>query len=188
MSNERTEPTIGRVLLFWDGDECQEQPYAAKVARVNHDGTVNLGYLDSVGQSNRATHVLLIQGDDIKPNHGLPYCEWMQYQIKLHAKNTDEDKKEKTLHNSPNSPDKTNVSDLVIYGNCDQWQLVNKASSKNEGWMKATKAMEIDGVGCFVQVTTQQGDNVSEALSFAEGVKIELIDGDKTKGRRLVKI
>ena len=52
--------------------------------------------------------------------------------------------------------------------------------------MKSTKGMEIEGVGCVVQVTTQQGDNVAEALTFVPGVKIELIDGDKTNGRRLV--
>jgi hypothetical protein len=33
--------------------------------------------------------------------------------------------------------------------------------------------MEIVGVGCVVQVTTQQGDNVSEAVTFVPGVKIE---------------
>jgi hypothetical protein len=54
--------------------------------------------------------------------------------------------------------------------------------------MKSTKAMQIDGVGCVVQVTTQQGDNVAEAITFVPGVKIELIDGDKANGRKLVAI
>jgi len=36
-----------------------------------------------------------------------------------------------------------------------------------------TKAMQIDGVGCVVQVTTQQGDNIAEALTFVPGCKIE---------------
>ncbi|MGL4452412.1 MAG: hypothetical protein ACRCTZ_14665, partial [Sarcina sp.] len=40
-------------------------------------------------------------------------------------------------------------------------------------WMKSTKAMEIDGIGCVIQVTTQQGDNVAEAVTFVPGVKIE---------------
>ena len=39
--------------------------------------------------------------------------------------------------------------------------------------MKSTKAMEIVGVGCVVQVTTQQGDNISEALTFVPNTKIE---------------
>lgn len=95
---------------------------------------------------------------------------------------------EKTLHNSTVSGAKKNVNDLIVFGNGDTFKLICKASSKQEGWMKSTKAMEIEGVGCVVQVTTQQGDSVAEALTFVPGVKIELIDGDKTKGRRLVNI
>lgn len=92
----------------------------------------------------------------------------------------------KTLHNSSVSGARTNVSDLVVYGNGDLFQLICKASSKNEGWMKSTKAMEIAGVGCVVQVTTQQGTNIAEALTFVPGVKVEEIEGDKKNGRRLV--
>jgi len=39
--------------------------------------------------------------------------------------------------------------------------------------MKSTKAMEIYGVGCVVQVTTQQGDNIAEALTFVPNSKIK---------------
>ena len=92
----------------------------------------------------------------------------------------------KTLHNSTVSGAKKNISDLKVFGNGDTFQLICKASSKAEGWMKSTKAMEIPGVGCVVQVTTQQGDNVAEAVCFVPGVKIELIDGDKMHGRKLV--
>ena len=81
-------------------------------------------------------------------------------------------KNEKTLHNSNVSGAKKNVNDLITFGNGDTFRLICKASSKNEGWMKSTKAMEIFGVGCVVQVTTQQGDNVAEALTFVPGVKI----------------
>ena len=76
----------------------------------------------------------------------------------------------KTLHNSTVSKAKENVSDLVVYGNGDTFQLICKASSKKEGWMKSTKAMEIRGSGCVVQVTTQQGESVAEALVFVPGV------------------
>jgi len=92
----------------------------------------------------------------------------------------------KTLHNSTVSGATKNVKDLVIFGNGDTFKLICKASSKEEGWMKSTKAMQIDGVGCVIQVTTQQGDNVAEALTFVPGVAIELIDGDKSNGRRIV--
>ncbi len=94
----------------------------------------------------------------------------------------------KTLHNSTVDAAKKNVSDLVTFGNGDTFKLICKASSKAEGWMKSTKAMEIPGVGCAVQITTQQGDNVAEALTFIPGVKIEEIDGDKKNGRKLVSV
>jgi len=95
---------------------------------------------------------------------------------------------DKTLHNSTVSGARKNVKDIQVFGNGDSFKLICKASSKAEGWMKSTKAMQIDGVGCFVQVTTQQGDNVAEALAFAPGVKIVDIDGDKKNGRDLVAI
>ena len=78
----------------------------------------------------------------------------------------------KTLHNSNISEAKENVPDLITFGNGDLFTLLSKASSKKEGWMKSTKALEIEGVGCLVQVTTQQGDNVAEALAFVPGVYI----------------
>jgi hypothetical protein len=63
------------------------------------------------------------------------------------------------------------VSDIEIVGNGDMFQLLCKASSKTQGWMKSCKAMETPH-GCVIQVTTQQGTNVAEALTFVPGVKI----------------
>ena len=100
----------------------------------------------------------------------------------------------KTLGNTTASQAKDNVKDIVFWGDGDTFKLISKASSNNEKWMKSTKAMEIKGVGCVVQVTTQQGDNVSEALTFVPNVKIETIYKDnsgkvtETIGRRLVKL
>lgn len=91
---------------------------------------------------------------------------------------------EKTLHNSDVSGARENVRDIVVYGNGDTFQLLCKASSKEEGWMKSTKAMEIDKVGCVVQVTTQQGDYVAEAVTFVPGVKI--VEDPEHGGRKLV--
>ncbi len=93
---------------------------------------------------------------------------------------------EKTLHNSTASGASVNVKDIVFFGNGDTFVLISKASSAAEGWMKSTKAMEIEGVGCVIQVTTQQGDQVAEAITFGPGVKVELIDGDKANGRKIV--
>lgn len=92
---------------------------------------------------------------------------------------------EKTLHNSDVSGVQ-NVSDLNIFGNGDMFKLLSKASSKKEGWMKSTKAMFINGVGCIVQVTTQQGNNVAEAVCFVPGVCIgEEADEAGVKSRYL---
>ncbi len=49
--------------------------------------------------------------------------------------------------------------------------------------MKSTKAMEIEGVGCVVQVTTQQGQQVAEALVFVPNV---VIVDDVNGGRKLI--
>lgn len=74
------------------------------------------------------------------------------------------------------------VSDIKVIGNGDTFQLLCKASSKEQGWMKSAKAMEIPAIGCVVQVTTQQGENVAEALVFIPGVKIA---SDVNGGRKL---
>jgi hypothetical protein len=94
----------------------------------------------------------------------------------------------KTLNNSDGNATRKNVRDVEIFGDVDMFQLLCKASSKEEGWMKCTKAMEIDGLGCLVQVTTQQRNidgsySVAEALSFVHGVTIV---EDEDDGRKLV--
>jgi hypothetical protein len=93
--------------------------------------------------------------------------------------------KKKTV-NVVNSDDlRKKVSDVEIFGNPDTFQLICKASSKNEGWMKSTKAMEIPGRGCIIQVSTQQGDNVAEAICFVPDVVI-LVD-DESGNKKIVK-
>lgn len=80
--------------------------------------------------------------------------------------------KKKTVGNTTASQAKKNVKDIVFFGDGDTFKLISKASSKAENWLKSTKAMQIDGVGCVVQVTTQQGSNVAEAVTFVPNVKI----------------
>jgi hypothetical protein len=94
--------------------------------------------------------------------------------------------KEKTLHNFDVSETHKNVSDVSIVGNGDMFQLLCKASSQEEGWMKSTKAMQIPN-GCIVQVTTQQRNPngsyaVAEALTFVPNV---MIVNDENNGRKL---
>lgn len=91
----------------------------------------------------------------------------------------------KTLHNSEISGAKINVKDIKTFGDGDMFKLLCKASSAEEGWMKSTKACEIEGAGCIVQVTTQQWDNVAEATCFVPNVKIA---DDVNNGRKLIAI
>jgi hypothetical protein len=92
--------------------------------------------------------------------------------------------KDKTLDNI-NELDATNkVQDVKVFGNADLFQLICKASSESEGWMKSTKAMEICGVGCVVQVTTQQRNSdgsyaIAEALTYIPGVYIKCDENGK---------
>ncbi len=83
---------------------------------------------------------------------------------------------QKTLHNSEASGTRNNVTDVEFFGESDMWELICKASSQSEGWMKSTKAMEVPG-GCLVQVTTQQRNAdgsyaLAEAVTFVPGVRI----------------
>jgi len=80
---------------------------------------------------------------------------------------------EKTFQNTDSDGAKKNVSDIQFWGDGDTFKLISKAWSKKEGWMKSTKAMEIKGVGCVIQVTTQEGSNVAEAVTFAPNCRIK---------------
>lgn len=81
---------------------------------------------------------------------------------------------------------KNKVSDIKVVGNGNLFQLLCKASSESQGWMKSTKAMQTPN-GCLVQVSTQQKNHdgsysVAEALTYVAGVKIvEDVNG----GRKL---
>jgi hypothetical protein len=86
---------------------------------------------------------------------------------------------EKTLDNTNVAEAKAKVSDIKVFGNGDLFQLIAKASSKDQRWMKSTKAMETPK-GCVVQVTTQQGENVAEALTFVPDVSIK-VDENRNK-------
>ena len=98
----------------------------------------------------------------------------------------------KTLGNTDLNGAHNNVSDLVVWGNGDMFKLLCKASSEKEGWMKSTKAMEIESLGCIVQVTTQQRNpdgsySIAEALTFVVHASIiEILDdNDNIVGRML---
>ena len=85
----------------------------------------------------------------------------------------------KTFGNTTASQAKDNVRDIQFWGNGDMWKLISKAWSEEEKWMKSTKAMQIDNIGCLVQVTTQQGDNIAEAITFVPSARINEITDDE---------
>lgn len=85
----------------------------------------------------------------------------------------------KTLVNTDANGATKNVKDIQFWGDGDTFKLICKASSQEEGWMKSTKAMHIAGCGCVVQVTTQQGENIAEAVCFVPNTQIkEVIDSE----------
>ena len=89
---------------------------------------------------------------------------------------------EKSLDVTSVEDAKAKVSDVVVVGDGNMFQLLCKASSKSQGWMKSAKACQTP-IGCLVQVTTQQGDHVAEALTFVPGAEIA---DDINGGRKLV--
>jgi len=95
-----------------------------------------------------------------------------------------EELKPKTLHNSDASGATKNVPDIIKFGDPDAWQCLCKASSQAEGWMKSTKVMPLKGLGCLVQVTTQQRNPdgsyaVAEAVCFVpNGCVVTRADAD----------
>lgn len=76
-------PSVGRVVLFRPrGSDPESQPLAAMIARVNDDGSVNIGYLDTAGVHRNAIDVILHQDGEPRPDTAeTAFCEWMPYQI-----------------------------------------------------------------------------------------------------------
>jgi len=96
----------------------------------------------------------------------------------------------RTFDNTNSSDAKLSASDVKEFGSTDMWELICKASSESEGWMKSTKALEL-GNGCLVQTTTQQRNSdgsfvIAEALAFVPCVLINrTYDGDKVVSRKI---
>ena len=96
------------------------------------------------------------------------------------------EKTEKPLDVTSIEDAKQKIPDIKVVGNGDLWQLLSKASSKDGGWMKSTKAMQLktqngENTGVILQVSTQQGSNVAEALVF---IPEAYIVDDENNGRR----
>ena len=82
----------------------------------------------------------------------------------------------KTLDVTNTEDAKKKISDIKAQGNPDAWSLICKASSESQGWMKSTKAMDVPG-GVVLQASTQQGDQIAEALCFVPGASVASLQG-----------
>ena len=93
----------------------------------------------------------------------------------------------KTLKNTDSSGTTHNVPDVEFFGISDMFKLISKAHSDKEGWMKSTKAMEIQGAGCVIQTTTQQRNPdgsyaLTDALVFVPNVSVvSVMNKDNTR-------
>ncbi len=90
-------------------------------------------------------------------------------------------KKPVSNKNMPEAKEAT--PDLKIIGKPDDFVLLCKVYSVEQNWMKSTKAKYIPNIGCLVQVTTEKGSEIAEALTFVPGVVI--ID-DENGGKKLI--
>ena len=85
---------------------------------------------------------------------------------------------DKTFSNTKASQAEDNVKDIQFYGDGDLFKCLSKAWSKEERWMKSTKAMNVPN-GVVIQVTTQQGERIAEALTFVPGCHVEAVELDE---------
>ena len=109
----------------------------------------------------------------------LGYAEAFRKKIKYKLEQDKGDKmKERTLDINNTEDAKKKVSDIKVSGNPDVWQLIAKASSEKEGWMKSTKAMDT-GNGCLVQTTTIERNPdgskvIFETVTFVPNVEVKI--------------
>lgn len=77
---------------------------------------------------------------------------------------------------------KEKVNDVKIHGNPGHWVCLCKGSSESQGWMKTTKAANVEGGVVFQTETQQRNPNGSYALSqavvFIPGAKVENLEYD----------
>lgn len=84
---------------------------------------------------------------------------------------------EKALDVTSSADFAAKIPDVQVVGDPDTWKLICKASSKSQGWMKSTKAMLVPGIGVLVQVSTQQFNEVAEAITLVPGAYLKNIGG-----------
>jgi len=89
---------------------------------------------------------------------------------------------QRTINVTDENSATNHIRDLRTFGDPNSWQLLCKASSDEQGFMRSTKAMEIPGQGCLVQVSTMQRNPdhswaVAESITFVPNVCVVTVDG-----------
>ncbi len=59
------------------------------------------------------------------------------------------------------------------------FELISHVATKDKSMSKTTEALEIEDVGCLVNVTIQKGDQIAASTTFVPGVIIEDFPGGK---------
>ena len=77
--------------------------------------------------------------------------------------------KMKNLHNTSMSDVRSNTPDINITGNPGAWVCLCKASSKQDGWMKSTKGLEVPS-GVVLQTTTEFRNDVNEVTACTDAL------------------
>lgn len=177
---------IGDVVVFVDG--LSEVGY---VLKENFNSLTMEAEILSFFNTDKASVLFVSESDSVDIRSGKASLDDFSDRIASISHNGSANRK--SLHNTTANGARKNVKDIQFWGDGDMFKLISKASSEEEGWMKSTKAMQVDGVGCVVQVTTQQRNpdgsyEVAEAVTFVPGAIIEEIPGEENKieGRRLV--
>lgn len=120
------------------------------------------GYRETLQDPNRKSLICV----SAKDSNGQMLLQYLEKPLEVVYSN------QKTFNNTTAKQAKDQVKDIEFWGDGDTFKLISKASSKSEEWMKSTKAMAIPGKGVLVQVSTQQGKNVAEALQMIDGACI----------------
>lgn len=77
---------------------------------------------------------------------------------------------ERALDNHDMATATASTPDIVTAGDPGAWEVVGKASSKSQGWMKSTKRMRVPGGWLYQATTEHRADGrvvaCAEALTF----------------------
>lgn len=75
----------------------------------------------------------------------------------------------KDLDNENMDQLKSKCDDVKIYGDPGKWELICKASSQKQGWMKSTKRMAVEG-GHIYQTTSEYVNSYGQVIACSDSL------------------